>query len=140
MRKKAILLFLFSLILLGCPSPEIMPEAALRISMQNDPVIFSYDNISNSWSCSNCVIITETNGVSGYVDNINLAFLSGDETLEPFKSKDYSGKHFSGWESWDVCDTHFSVYEYLGIIVRVRGKDENGYEIKVQKYFEAHYQ
>lgn len=140
MRRKAIFLFLFSLILFSCGDSEFMPEAVLTIAMQDDPVVFSYDIISNSWCCSNCVIITETNGVIGYVDNVNLAFLSGNEALEPFKSKDYPGKHFRAWESWDVCDTYYSTHEYLGIIVRVSGEDKNGHEIKVAKYFKAHYQ
>ena len=135
-RKRAILLFLFSLFLFGCPDPGFMPEAALIIVMQDDPIVFSYDIISNSWCCSNCVIITETNGVSGYVDNVNLAFLSGGA----FESKDYPGKHFRTRESWDVCDTHYTIHEWIGIIVRVTGEDENSNEIKVQKYFKAYYQ
>lgn len=118
-------------------SPEIKPRAVLTITMQYEPVIFSYNWIYDSWCCTNCVIITETNGVSGYIESASLDFISGGQAYE---SKNYEGRHFDQRESWTICDTYCTIYEYEKVRITITGKDANDYAINVSKLFDIYYQ
>lgn len=143
MRRIAFIFLILVFIFIACEkkaespfSPEIKPRAVLTIAMQYEPVIFSYTWIHESWCCSNCIIITEINGVGGYIESAKLEFISGGQAYE---SKSYLGKHFKARESWDVCDTYCTIYEYEKIRITITGKDDNDYAVNVSKLFDIYY-
>jgi hypothetical protein len=143
MRKIVLIILVLVFIFIACDkkaespfSPEIKPRATLTIAMQYEPVIFSYNWIFDSWCCSNCIIITETNGVGGYIDGAKLEFISGGQAYE---SKSYEGKSFNAGESWTSCDAYCTIYEYEKIRITITGKDANDYAINVSKSFDISY-
>jgi len=118
-------------------SPEIKPRATLTIAMQYEPVIFSYNWIFDSWCSSNCIIITETNGVSGNIQTAKLEFVSGGQAHE---SKNYEGGSFNGHDSWTSCDVYCTLYEYEQIRITITGQDANDYTFSVSRSFNISYQ
>ena len=144
MRKIALIFLVSVFIFIACDkkvespfSPEIKPRATLTIAMQYEPVIFSYNWIFDSWCCSNCIIITETNGVGGNVESAKLEFISSGQAYE---SKNYEGGHFNARQSWSSCDVYCTIYEYEQIRITIAGKDANDYAFNVSKSFDIYYQ
>ena len=138
--KVILTILLFFLIFFSCASPEspeIKPRAILTIALQYEPVVFSYSWIYDSWCCTNCVIITETNGVGGHIESARLDFISNGQAYE---SMNFLGKHFRPRESWPVCDTYCTIYEYEKVRITITGKDDNDYAINVSKLFDIYYQ
>ena len=117
-------------------SPEIKLQANLKISMQYEPVVFIYNSWYESWCCSNCIILSETNGVGGHIFSAKLSFIYKNNEYE---SKTYEGKSFKAFESWKVCDTFCTIYEYEKVKIYIEGKDNNGYSIYKTKYFNISY-
>ncbi len=118
-------------------TPEIKPRAVLEITMQYEPVVFHYNVLSDSWCCTNSIIITETNGVGGYINSAKLELIYNNQAYE---SKSYEGKQFVPHESWSVSDVICTIYEYEKIKITIAGEDNNGYTIEVSKYFDVSYQ
>ncbi len=144
MRKLAFIFLVLAFIFSACGkkaespfSPEIKPRAVLTITMQYEPVIFSYNWIFDSWCCSNCRIITETNGVGGNIESARLSFISAGQTYE---TKNYEVGHFNARQSWSLCDTLCTLYEYEQIRMTITGTDDNGYAFNVSKTFDVYYQ
>lgn len=131
------ILIIFLILCKSPERPEIKKQAILEIAVQYEPIIFSYNNFHESWCCSNCVILSETNGVGGHITSAKLVFVYKNKEYESYT---FEGRTFKPYESWKVCDTICTVYEYDQIKITVKGTDNNNYSINVSKYFNIYYE
>ena len=119
-------------------SPEILPRAVLEISMQYEPVVFIYNWLFDSWCIDNCVILLETNGVSG-----NISFIKAEMMYQGvvYATKNFAENYnFNAHESMYGCDFDCTNYEYDEMKITVQGTDNNDYTINVSKTFDVYYQ
>ncbi|MFQ6109506.1 MAG: hypothetical protein ACE5L7_08150 [Candidatus Aminicenantales bacterium] len=135
MRKKTFIIFfifLASLSLLfyscgGSPeTPKSTKQAVISIDVSPKPVTFTQQG--NRWCSEFDVIITETNGVSGRVDEISILIYSGTNVCDRFRklapgrflANSTTKFHFS-----DVCVT----CDFDKMEISVQGADDNGNKI-----------
>ncbi len=142
MRKLAFIFLVLVFIFSACSkkaespfSPEIKPRAVLTITMQYEPIIFY--NWIFAWCCSNCIIITETNGVGGNIESARLEFIFSGQAYE---AKNYEGGAFGARDSWTSCDDYCTVYEYEKIRITIAGTDANNYTFSFSRDFDISYQ
>ncbi|HEB34725.1 hypothetical protein LCGC14_0591980 [marine sediment metagenome] len=118
-------------------SPEILPKAILEISMEYEPVVFSYNWLLESWCIINCIILLETNGVGG-----NISFMKAEMMYQGvvYETKSFIDNYnFNAHESMARCEFGCTIYEYDTMRITVQGVDSNGYTINVSKTFDVYY-
>lgn len=134
MLKKFSLLFLV-LFLIACSGgptapPPPAPKAVLTISVSPEPLTFSYDGWTKSYSSTFQVIVSETNGVAATLTTISIQFIFGNSVVytltAPGGSIPAHGT-FSGTCS-PVVPALFSEMKIV-----LTGADVNGYPVSVQK-------
>jgi hypothetical protein len=149
MKKIIVLVFIsFFLVFSSCKkavvSEEILPKANLTINLSAGNSVILYWNYQDVYSCSGTVIITETNGVGGYITNAKLEF-ANDTTGYYWGPFNYLGKHFVPYESWAVSSAFLlsginqNIYPTRATIT-ISGTDDNEHSFSFTKTWSVTYQ
>lgn len=137
----AVILLFFIVSIYSCKSPvvpeiEIKPRASLVIAIKYEPVMFKYDFFFLSWFLNNSIIISETNGVGGHISTAKLDLMCNGIVL---LTKNYEGRTFKAYESWESADIIYTNCLIDQAKVIISGKDNNDYSINLSKTWNVYY-
>jgi len=115
----------------GSTTPDVpKPRAVLTIAVSPEPLAFSRDFWTGSYSSTFQVIVSETNGVAATLTTISLQFIFGNSIVYTLTAPGGSvpARGTFGGTCNPVVPSLFSEMKIV-----LAGVDSNGYSVNVQK-------
>ena len=130
----SLILIFLAVAMIGCggsTTPDVpKPRAVLTITVSPEPLTFSYDSWTGSYSSTFQVIVSETNGVSATLTTISLQFIFGNTIVYSLTAP--GGNVPAHGTFGGTCSPVVpSLFSEMKIVLA--GADANGYAINLQK-------